>query len=88
MLLVAVVAVCQVIGSNVGKDTRRSQKYPDYKDWTCPKECYSTNHQEIVYRSLPPLSPLTFFLFYLVLGYWKGLGCSKDWKGGRSIRTQ
>jgi hypothetical protein len=29
-----------------------------------------------------PLSPLTFFLSYIMLGGWKGLGSNKGWKGG------
>ena len=42
--------------------------YPDDEDWTFPKEPIDPHHQEIAYRGLRPLSPLTFFLSYLVSG--------------------
>lgn len=35
-----------------------------------------------------PLFLVMFFLFYLVLGGWKGSRWNKGWKGSRGIRTQ
>ena len=58
------------------------------KYWTGPKKHDVSNQQKVAYRGLRPLAPLTFFLSYLVLGGWKGLGWSKGWKGGRGIKTQ
>lgn len=46
------------------------------------------NQQRAAYRGQLPLSFLTFFLSYLLLRNWEGLGWRKDQKGGRGIRTQ
>lgn len=58
--------------------------YSDNVDCTCPKEPDEPNQQEVAYRGLYPLSPLTFFLSNLVLGTWEGL----RWNEGIAIKMQ
>lgn len=55
-----------------------------------PKEPNDPNNQEVSYKVLYPLSTLTFFVFFLVIGVgcWKGLGCNKLWNYSNGIRTQ
>jgi hypothetical protein len=46
------------------------------------------NQQEVVYRGLcPPLLLLTFFLSYLVLGDWEGLGWNDGIQVGMDIEV-
>jgi hypothetical protein len=70
----------------------RSWRYSDdFQEYWNPilisKKLSTPSQQEVVYYwlegGLCPLSPLTFFLSYLVLGSWKGSGWNKGRKGER-----
>lgn len=75
LLLAPAAAVCQVV-------IRKREIGVETEDWICPKKLNAPNQQELVQKDLHQylLSPLSS------VGWLKGLGWNKGWKGGR--RTQ